>query len=1379
MLLANQHFTLVIGIDVHFNTLPPFNPLHPFIGLVIDPMDYVPFIGGTVLINGRQRGVSDTSGKLLMLKHIPLGTGPFALMPMIADESVNFFGSVNTFADGSRLSPTTYMLMTCNDVGIPLSMQPGKKFKPIPSLFAPTSVTIPIPSGPPVMVGGPYVPDLAGALKNLLMGYGFGALMKVGGKVLKKAMTALNKSVLKKMKCTNGLSEKFCHWGFEPIDLINGRVGYWGTDFELPGPLPLIWKRSWFSDSTRSSWLGHGTHLCYDLKLEVFEEGIGVMLPDGRATGFDHLSVGESYFNRTEQLTLTHQAHSHQGSFYTLFDHASRLSYTFEATTDLLQYAFSGITLSEYSQKHYQLTCIENELGHAIHFFYRTNRLVQIKDSAHRLLDIDTDTQGRITDVHCEKQLLIHYAYNEEGDLVEITDALGQTTRIHYENHQMVRKTDRNGVSFHWAYEHSLPEARCIHTWGDKGVLEGWVSYQPGYNLVTDSEGNQTRYDYQPDYKCTQITSPMGGKTLYEYDAWGELYRVIDPDGHRTGYHYDEQGRMEAVTQPDNSVWRYNYDEQGRLKMVTSPEGAHQIQVYEDKKLLSRIAPDGAVTLYHYNADNLIEAVEQADGKKIRLLYDQQYNLIQVQLPDGSSHRWHYDRLGRCRESSRNGQLQLFSYDTLGRITDVQLPDGNQVHLRYNAYQEVIEAFDHRHHVRFAYTPMGQLKMREQNGTRIHFDYNKQEELLSIRNEKGERYRFGRNKDGAIISEEGFDGLLRRYERSAAGRVLRVDRPGGRWTDYEYDAAGRVVRSEYSDGSWEIYGYNKNGELISARNETSELHLERDVLGRVLKEIQDGYQVKSAYNALGYRIGVSSNLGAKIDLAWDDLGQVKELHASQGDSPSWQAQFAYNGLGQEVERILNGNLYSSWDYDAAGRPLQHRVYTSGGIGPDSHSASHKSQRLHRHKRYHWSVNDTLKTIQCMLTGAVHSFDYDGFGNLVSALGKGFDAEHFFRDEVGNMFSQKDHSDRSYDKGGQLKQRNGARYEYDEEGFLIKKTEKEGQCWHYHWQGNGMLKEVIRPDRKTVRFEYDALGRRTAKIFEGQITRWVWDGNTPLHEWTYEIAHRPRTVVDEWGQISKDRTEPVEKLISWIFEEGTFKPAAKLEGDIRYSIINDYLGTPKEVYNASGEKVWDIELSAYGQVRECSGDVDFVPFRFQGQYHDRETGLYYNRFRYYSPQEGMYVSQDPIGLLGGRHFYAYVHDPNTWLDVLGLAEMVDPNMLNFSQAYVKGQTLTYEKAMKDGTWDWNKFPDNHPTPSALRVVEVNGELVSLDNRRLLAAQNAGLKEVPIIKVKAEDAMPGGGTYGKNLAKKLYSSPSKEIPKVQLPPTGTKTKPIVCN
>ncbi|MDB0601965.1 RHS repeat-associated core domain-containing protein [Tenacibaculum maritimum] len=62
----------------------------------------------------------------------------------------------------------------------------------------------------------------------------------------------------------------------------------------------------------------------------------------------------------------------------------------------------------------------------------------------------------------------------------------------------------------------------------------------------------------------------------------------------------------------------------------------------------------------------------------------------------------------------------------------------------------------------------------------------------------------------------------------------------------------------------------------------------------------------------------------------------------------------------------------------------------------------------------------------------------------------------------------------------------------------------------------------------------------------------------------------------------------------------------------------------------------------------------TPFRYQGQYEDIETGLYYNRFRYYSPDTGTYISQDPIGLLGNNpNFYAYVHDVNIFVDKFGL------------------------------------------------------------------------------------------------------------------------------
>ena len=132
----------------------------------------------------------------------------------------------------------------------------------------------------------------------------------------------------------------------------------------------------------------------------------------------------------------------------------------------------------------------------------------------------------------------------------------------------------------------------------------------------------------------------------------------------------------------------------------------------------------------------------------------------------------------------------------------------------------------------------------------------------------------------------------------------------------------------------------------------------------------------------------------------------------------------------------------------------------------------------------------------------------------------------------------------------------------------------------------------------------------------------------------------------------DKEEPVtDNLITWVFDENSFVPAAKLVGDKSYSILTDHLGTPYEAYDENGEKVWARELDIYGNA--IAGDSSFIPFLYQGQYYDEEIGLAYNRFRYYSPESGTYISQDPIRLARGLAFYGYVFDCNGGVDIFGL------------------------------------------------------------------------------------------------------------------------------
>ena len=157
---------------------------------------------------------------------------------------------------------------------------------------------------------------------------------------------------------------------------------------------------------------------------------------------------------------------------------------------------------------------------------------------------------------------------------------------------------------------------------------------------------------------------------------------------------------------------------------------------------------------------------------------------------------------------------------------------------------------------------------------------------------------------------------------------------------------------------------------------------------------------------------------------------------------------------------------------------------------------------------------------------------------------------------------------------------------------------------------------------------------------------VWDGNTPLHEWV-------AAATDNDGR--EDISCPDgNSLTTWVFEEGTFVPAAKIRGDRQCSIVSDYLGTPVQMYDSEGTRSGTAR-SIFTERWRTSGRITArLPFRFQGQYEDIETGLYYNRFRYYSPEMGIYISSDPIGLAGGFNTYAYVKDTNTWVDVLGLS-----------------------------------------------------------------------------------------------------------------------------
>lgn len=347
-----------------------------------------------------------------------------------------------------------------------------------------------------------------------------------------------------------------------------------------------------------------------------------------------------------------------------------------------------------------------------------------------------------------------------------------------------------------------------------------------------------------------------------------------------------------------------------------------------------------------------------------------------------------------------------------------------------------------------------------------------------------------------------------------------------------------------------------------------------------------------------------------------------------------------------MERILPGGVVRSFAYDDIGRLVDART--------------RKDSRTRHMRRYRWGVADRLLSVEDSRRGETR-YSYTPTGQLERAEYPDGRVQWRKSDQTGNLYPDPDMRLRRYLGGGRLEQDGEWHCEYDADGNLTERYLGTGRWldgkkdrWRYRWNADGSLAKVVRPDKREVEFTYDALGRRLSKSFGTTVTRWVWNGNVPLHQWK---QHREYSVVEDRWHTDTERRD----MTVWLFDEESFVPVAMLKEGRSYSILTDQLGTPTEAYDTEGNEVWSRILDMDGNVIEETGNKGMVPFLFQGQYYDRETGLAYNRFRYYSPQMGMYVSQDPIGLAGGiLNLYGYVNDPNTWIDILGLAGRIGLN-----------------------------------------------------------------------------------------------------------------------
>ena len=210
-----------------------------------------------------------------------------------------------------------------------------------------------------------------------------------------------------------------------------------------------------------------------------------------------------------------------------------------------------------------------------------------------------------------------------------------------------------------------------------------------------------------------------------------------------------------------------------------------------------------------------------------------------------------------------------------------------------------------------------------------------------------------------------------------------------------------------------------------------------------------------------------------------------------------------------------------------------------------------------------------------------------------------------------------------------------------------------QNYFYDLHDQLVKAEIFKKDgtKETWAYTYDALGRRIGKgrlktsqevsdDLENQ-TRFVWDGSHMLQEIHLDGRYT-------YIYTDPDSYEPLAQIRDWTTKDG------KKRQQTHYFHC-DQIGIPREMTDKDGNLLWFGNYTGWGRLKEENKVTDsaYQPFRLQNQYADRETGLHYNFFRYYEPDAGRFVNQDPIGLMGGTNLYFFVPNIQTWHDQLGL------------------------------------------------------------------------------------------------------------------------------
>lgn len=1043
------------------------------------------------------------------------------------------------------------------------------------------------------------------------------------------------------------------------------------SDFSLSGAFPIVWDRVYrsnFSANDEHGTLGPRWITPFTLYIEAHPQGLAYYSIVGRTIETGALAVGERRYDRSEEIEW-----SRPDERTLIIGQKHERFETFRKIGD-----------------NYRLVSIRNRAGSTIDLHYTEQGLLRSIENDVWVVRFEHDDRQRIRRIFTEtgrdgettERLLASYQYDDAGDLVRATDENLSEREYTYDHHLLTRYTDRTGRSIHLEWKGTGPDARCFREYADDGSLEIVLSWDREKRLthVTNALGQTTTYRFDHHNYISHIYFPDGTLEERVRDAHHNIIAILNPDGTTDRFEYDARDNLTRHIRRDHTEVNWTYNENEQLVQVVDPMGAVWKREYNERQQMVRQTdPLGRVTDFTYNLAGSATTIRDAKGGVKRVVYNSANKILQYADCSNHTTTWQYDDRDRVIGLiDAEGKKTTYHYDDKGHLARVIEPDGEARVLSYDAEGRLLSVKDALGHATaFDYDAVGRLARRvSPMGTRIDYRYDRTGKLTQLINENRDTYTFTYDPFGRLLQETGFDNKITKYTYTKGTGTLSTITEGNVTTRYDYDVIGQIV-SRSGAGEREHFEYDANSRLVRASNGVSQNAFVYDAVGNVLSVHQQyalfgteqHYVWRHAYDEIDNRISTLRPDGVQTDWLISGSSYVHELLLNK----TTLAGFTRNNIYQEKGRTLANSMQQRSEYDKAGR-LQAQVLLEGQF--------HEKVRLKR--EYHYDKIGQLVGISDTDRGDA-LYRYDPLGRIMHSATPQFD-ETFSFDPASNIRDAIPANSATAPVpvnlppvvGNLLKEYTGIRFTYDQQGNLTEKTSPECRQ-SFTWNAFNQLVSVQtnRRDRQqtVARYYYDAFGRRIAKQVDQagadaslQIV-YGWDGENLAFE-SLGGEERVKHYLYEYESFI-----PLAQYLSPARQRDAAAPVHNDIHDIAFFYC-DHIGTPKELFDESRQKIWDADYRFWGERRNdaqlsvgaAAGYAD-NNIRFQGQYYDRESGLHYNRYRYYDPDTGRYIRQDPIGLLGGINLYLYGPNSTMWIDPFGLV-IWPPGQFN---TWFNGQT----------------------------------------------------------------------------------------------------------